>query len=304
MRQMIKTIVDFFSKRYIEKKLVQYAKENSTSFPQLACYTFDYIAIQINIYGRYENELLECLSGLLSKAAVDKRRICLDVGANIGNHSLYFSHYFDRVISFEPNKKIFQILKINSSKVDNVFPVNIGASDKNSVVKMDYSEWNMGGGKVKLDEVMDETNAIKNEYAQVSTLDEMVDKEDRDKIDLIKIDVEGHELRALKGMTSILRYSTPIVIIEQHGDDVIIDNEGVGSSSCINFLKEYGYSNIYEIGFTNDLAENSAYFVAKIIKLINLINLNSHRSYEIKKVDILEKKFYPMLLLSKHNIFQ
>jgi len=162
----------------------------------------------------------------------------------------------------------------------------------------------MGGGKVKLDEVMDETNAIKNEYAQVSTLDEMVDKEDRDKIDLIKIDVEGHELRALKGMTSILRYSTPIVIIEQHGDDVIIDNEGVGSSSCINFLKEYGYSNIYEIGFTNDLAENSAYFVAKIIKLINLINLNSHRSYEIKKVDILEKKFYPMLLLSKHNIFQ
>ena len=111
MRQMIKTIVDFFSKRYIEKKLVQYAKENSTSFPQLACYTFDYIAIQINIYGRYENELLECLSGLLSKAAVDKRRICLDVGANIGNHSLYFSHYFDRVISFEPNKKIFQILK-------------------------------------------------------------------------------------------------------------------------------------------------------------------------------------------------
>ena len=88
--------------------MIQYAKENKNSFPQLACYTFDYIAMQINIYGRYENELLECLSDLLLKITPDNRRICLDVGANIGNHSLYFSGYFDKVFSFEPNKKFFR----------------------------------------------------------------------------------------------------------------------------------------------------------------------------------------------------
>jgi hypothetical protein len=54
MQQMVRTILDLYSKRYIQKKLVQHARENSKAFPQLACYTFDYIAININIYGRYE----------------------------------------------------------------------------------------------------------------------------------------------------------------------------------------------------------------------------------------------------------
>ena len=38
----------------------------------------------------------------------------LDIGANIGNHSLFFSNYFYKVLSFEPHPKIFKVLAINT----------------------------------------------------------------------------------------------------------------------------------------------------------------------------------------------
>jgi FkbM family methyltransferase len=194
------------------------------------------------------------------------------------------------------------VLKINSSQVDNISPVNIGASDQNSVVGMDYSEWNMGGGSVQIITDSIDTKYSEDELAQVCILDDEVDKKYQNKIDLIKIDVEGHELNALKGMTSILKSSKPIVIIEQHGDDIVTNTSGYLSSPCIDFLKECEYTNVYEIAFVDDLIDRSGYFFAKILKLRNLIKYKKHRFYEVKKVVNLEKKFYPMLLLSKHDI--
>jgi hypothetical protein len=59
---------------------------------------YDSIGQAIILNGFYERELLQGMCSLV----LDKNSIALDVGANIGNHSLFFSNNFDSVISFEP----------------------------------------------------------------------------------------------------------------------------------------------------------------------------------------------------------
>lgn len=53
----------------------------------------------------YEEELLNYVAENYSGG------IAIDVGACFGNHTLFFANIFDKVISFEPNKELFNILK-------------------------------------------------------------------------------------------------------------------------------------------------------------------------------------------------
>lgn len=61
------------------------------------------------------------------------------------------------------------------------------------------------------------------------------------KIGLIKIDVEGHELLALKGMIKIINRRKPIIVFEQNRD---IYN---GTPDVIEFLRSLGYLNLQEV---------------------------------------------------------
>src|SRR5215475_1675190 len=90
-------------------------------FPQVACFAFDYISTEIAVHGRFERAELECLSVQLF-ARMRSRRVCLDVGANIGNHSLVFAQHFARVLAFEPNPRTFKLLAINAELAQNIVP--------------------------------------------------------------------------------------------------------------------------------------------------------------------------------------
>ena len=61
-----------------------------------------------------------------------------------------------------------------------------------------------------------------------------------DKIDLIKIDVEGHELNVLKGMEKTLKKFSPIIVFESQKKEIIN-----GSSKVIDFLKSKKYNKFY-----------------------------------------------------------
>jgi hypothetical protein len=57
-----------------------------------------------------------------------------------------------------------------------------------------------------------------------------------EKICLIKIDVEGHEINALKGAEEIIRKNNPIILFEQGKDEI-----SNGRSPVIDFLASMGY---------------------------------------------------------------
>lgn len=153
----------------------------------------------------YEQDLLEDATMRLRGKGV-----VIDVGAHIGNHTLWFARVVNRpVISLEPNpvafRQLVQNLRVNN--VRNVKAVNAAAGAKpgSATVHMD-NPGNTGMAYV--------TYSKKGE-TEVVTLDSLT----RDPVALIKVDVEGNELEVLKGAQRILETYHPILYIEAHDDE-------------------------------------------------------------------------------------
>ena len=202
---------------------------------QLVVFSFDHIAHRINVDGLFEKDELGAFFDWMSSVGVDFHRSnALDVGANIGNHSLYFSDYFDRVDSFEPNPIVYEVLRLNSRLATNVCCHNFGLSDDNIRSNIKIKPTNIGASSVTVNEGPD-TNEI--ELKTIDSLDGIGN------IKLIKIDVEGHELQVLSGATELIREQQPIILFEHHNSDFNDDEK----SAVIDFLKENGYENFATI---------------------------------------------------------
>ncbi len=130
-----------------------------------------------------EHEELEILSHYIQPGSV-----MVDVGANVGNHTVYFAKILKGfVYSFEPQQKLFSILKENVelNKIQNVTQLyNIGLSNASSRASIDDTPaGNIGGTSIRHDE---------SGEMEVRTLDEVFQFIPK-KIDFMKIDVEGFE---------------------------------------------------------------------------------------------------------------
>ena len=80
--------------------------------PLQAVFANDTIGSFINVDGVFEKYQLEVLTDFLNRMNFSfNNKHCIDVGANIGNHSLYFSDLFSRVTSFEAHPKVFKLLE-------------------------------------------------------------------------------------------------------------------------------------------------------------------------------------------------
>ena len=80
----------------------------------MAIFSFDHIGHKINLDGVYERNELDFLFEWLATHSPDVfNGTAIDIGANIGNHSLYLSNYFEKVVSFEPHPRTFKLLEIN-----------------------------------------------------------------------------------------------------------------------------------------------------------------------------------------------
>lgn len=161
----------------------------------------------VNTSNFFEQDILYRLLKYLPKNAT-----ILDVGANIGNHSVFFATIGEakRVIAFEPIPETFRMLKnnIKINKIDNIVTAfNMGVGGNNGKGEIDFmASDNIGGTSIKVSDT-------KNKYSvSIVSLDRF--KLDINKLDFIKIDVEGFEIEALKGMMNIIKKYKPIIFIE------------------------------------------------------------------------------------------
>ncbi len=137
-----------------------------------------------------------------------KGRTVLDIGANIGNHTLYYLNECNAqlVYSFEPVDDVFQFLKKNievNHLSDKVHLVNAAVgSEKGKATVMNSNPHDSGITQVSMAE---------DGIISVLSIDEMGIESN---IGLVKIDVEGFEIEALRGMLKILRRDLPFIMIE------------------------------------------------------------------------------------------
>jgi FkbM family methyltransferase len=213
------------------------ARQHLKIYPQLAVFAFDHIGLCINHYGRYESRTL-CLAGNYLESVISSlsQTTALDIGANIGNHSLYFSDLFEEVFAFEPSPRTFALLKFNTEHAclkRNIKCFNFGLSDQNSELLFETSNLNVGGSRiVEAPRKIQASDTLLIEVKRADDLPELYDK----KISLIKIDVEGHELAALKGAKNLIERNNPIILFEQHASDF-----SAGKSDVVEYLRGLNY---------------------------------------------------------------
>lgn len=129
------------------------------------------------------------------KSKIVEPVIIFDVGANVGEYSLLLSKYFTgKIYSFEPSIKVFEILKTRNA---NSF--NIGFSNEETT-KILYSNKDSGLSSVYKRNLLHFNTALDNEESiSLTTIDKFCCENHIKKIDFLKLDIEGHELFALKG---------------------------------------------------------------------------------------------------------
>lgn len=239
----------------------------------------------INLEGRYEGAELACCFEFLRTSGL-MRDDAVDVGANIGNHALFFAEHFSNVIAIEPNPRLFELLEINARLRKNVSPLNVGASDVSTEMALSYDSSNWGGGQLMARDASD-ARAF-TVPVSVRRLDDLVELAGRP-IGLLKIDVEGHELRVLKGAEALVRRSQPVVLFEQHANDV---NDG--TSEVVDWLRVNGYRSFLEVRSLPGLPR-SWRFPGRMMAngLLRLLLGERRRVVPIRRF---ERVFYPMII--------
>lgn len=161
----------------------------------------------------------------------DKNKISLDIGAHIGIHSVTMAKYAKKVLSFEPNTEVFQLLEMNTKHLKNVYPSNYAIGNSNETKNL----------------VVDDINTRsyiehfgKQPIKQIK-LDDF--KEIDIPVGFIKIDIEGGEINAFKGMYNLIKKSRPIIAYEDHTGDTT------------KYLRNVHQYKIYKINFCNYLAK-------------------------------------------------
>ena len=142
----------------------------------------------------------------------------IDIGANIGTHSLMFSE-LGPVFSFEPVYHQITTLNINSINLkykDTVYPYAL--SDKNETVKMYIpikTQWgarNYGGTSM-----YPNVTSIHSEDLFTMCECRVLDDVYNGVPSIIKMDVEGAELKVLKGSLKLINQHKPYLIVEISG---------------------------------------------------------------------------------------
>jgi FkbM family methyltransferase len=169
---------------------------------------------------------------------------CFDIGANIGETTLNFAKLAvnGKIYSFEPVPFLFQRLKTNVelNNFQNISLNNLAISDKQEELFFENPNNNNSSG-ISLNKEKSASSSI----VHSTTIDSFVSENNIEKIDFMKIDVEGFENFVINGGTETLKKMKPVLFIE-------IDNKNLyknNSSEKIlltQLQNEFGYT-LYRI---------------------------------------------------------
>jgi FkbM family methyltransferase len=190
------------------------------------------------IYNAYEPEVVALFSSLLHEDS-----IVFDIGSWIGLYALLAATKARQVIALEVNPDNIARLKDNISLnegFDRVIKVlNIGASNKKAMAILDVRESTLMNRVRVLD--MPERKINRQGAFRVDTLDNITSNLDIKHIDLMMMDIEGHEIYALQGMKELLsKKAVKHLIIEVHPKN--LQEIGRKDVEVIQILENSGYN--------------------------------------------------------------
>ena len=166
------------------------------------------LGLSVSHYGTYEE-----LEAKIMEEKIETGNIVVDIGANIGLHTLNMARIVGntgQVFAFEPDPSNFEILKKNVkiNNYKNIILEQKAVGDKHGRVTL-YQSDNPINHRI-FPQIERATNQVQ---VELTNLDNYFDSDMIDKINFIKIDVEGMEFGVLKGMKNILKNNKKIKIL-------------------------------------------------------------------------------------------
>jgi FkbM family methyltransferase len=159
----------------------------------------------------------------------------IEVGANIGAHSLLISKLIGEkghLIAIEPTEYALKKLKFNIELNKNIS--NITVVDK-IISDIQYK----GSGTFNSDWSTNSLQAPQQIEFYSSTIDRLVEDNDLQKVDMLKVDVDGYDFRVLKGARKTIEKFRPIIFVELC--EYTLNEKGNSVFDIFSYLNRFGY---------------------------------------------------------------
>ena len=231
----------FQPKQFLKRSLLQLSSEKNEQNVILPWGTQFKVSLKSNnkvshslfLQGIYDLSLTEAIFRLLMPDET-----ALDIGANIGYITSLMANRvgkYGQVYCFEPNPKVYEELceTIRNQGWNHVTPSSLALSNQSGSGFLVVESDNTGEGYLTKDSDVDKSNvsSLQKTYSvNYSRLDEFVNIS---QIDLIKIDVEGHELEVFKGAGEW--------ISKGKVRDIVFEEHRAYPNETMQFLESCGY---------------------------------------------------------------
>jgi FkbM family methyltransferase len=192
--------------------------------------------------GRYEAHVEAALFGLLKPGDT-----FLDIGANVGYHSLFASRLVGQkgsVISIEMSPENIALFRasVQANQMTNIRLHETAVADTEGKVRFCVTRLT-GNGMLVNDYLQQRIEFEPENFSAPATVNAVTVNSlipPGQKVDVVKIDIEGSELRALRGMSRVLRESRPIVVFEFC--PTLLENiGGAEPEELLRHLRSLGY---------------------------------------------------------------
>tara|TARA_B100000989_G_C19474442_1_gene442239 strand:- start:231 stop:1043 length:813 start_codon:yes stop_codon:yes gene_type:complete len=207
--------------------------------------------------GSYESGVIKSVKEFVSKKNQQNSDIHLvDVGANIGTHTVGFADIYKSAVSYEPNPIISNLLEVNISinKIKNVTVRKIALSDIRQNMILNVPQENHGNASLQ------KMHSDESFELQTSTIDnELLGKYSSGNLILLKIDVEGHELEVIKGGKEFLLKHNVIIVLEH--------TKSHKTEKLYNLLEDIDYKAKYQVD-TPRFSTNPLYRLMSLFGLL------------------------------------
>jgi FkbM family methyltransferase len=195
------------------------------------------ISYALRLYGEYCHAEIEIMSNFLNE-----KSLYVDIGTNIGYHVLgIHKNTGAKCLGFEPHPNHFAVASYNCQDYTDIALVNAAVSDSaGDVILTDFD----------VDKVTNYGEVKSPDDAEQKTITSPSVKLDDINLSgctLIKIDVEGNELRVLKGAEQTIEKFKPVILYEAM--DVEVWKE------CVSFMISKGYKQYWVVSKTTPMGE-------------------------------------------------
>lgn len=164
--------------------------------------------------------------------------VFIDIGTNKGIYLYQAEKSISsgKIIGFEPNKSLVNYIKPLFPNAE-IYPLAASSKSGTAVLNIPKKANGLQDTRASLEAMGEDVEKVE---IQMITLDEFAKEKNLSKIDVVKIDVEGHEFDSVKGCVNILQTIKPIFIIEielRHAHYPIKD--------IFDFIIGFGYEVFY-----------------------------------------------------------